>query len=188
MAAHVPPLLFGLLEPGYHWTRDYISELGASGAAHAGAVNATFLAAGLLTVAACVALRRALPTGAAAAGGLALVALIGVSWTVAGVSPCDVGCPAEGSASQAVHNTVGLLGYLGGASGLLWLGTTLKRTGAHWHAAVTTTCGVVALAALAAMAAPALDEVRGLSQRVGEAAVFGCMLFTATRPPPAAVK
>ena len=188
IAAHVPPLLFGMLEPGYRWTRDYISELGASGAAHAGAVNATFLAAGLLTVAACVALRRALPTGAAAAGGLALVALIGVSWTVAGVSPCDVGCPAEGSTSQAVHNTAGLLGYLGGASGLLWLGTTLKRTGAYWHAAVTTSCGGVALAALAAMAAPALDEVRGLSQRVGEAAVFGWMLFTATRPPPAAVE
>ena len=69
----------------------------------------------------------------------------------------------------------------------LWLGAPLKRTGAHWHAAVTTSCGVVALAALAAMAAPALDEVRGLSQRVGEAAVFGWMLFTATRPPPAAV-
>ena len=50
-------------------------------------MNATFLAAGLLTVAAC---------------GLALVALIGVPWTVAGVSPCDAGCPAEGSASQAV--------------------------------------------------------------------------------------
>jgi len=105
-----------------------------------------------------------------------------VSWIVASVSPCDVGCPAEESLSQAVHNTVGLLGYLGGASGLLWLGTTLKRTGAHWHAAVTTACGVVALAALAARAAPALDEVRGLSQRVGEAAVFGWMLFTATRP------
>ena len=72
-----------------------------------------------------------------------------------------------------MHNTVGLLGYLGGASGLLWLGTTLKRTGAHWHAAVTTSCGIVALAALAALAAPALDEVRGLSQRVGEAAVPG---------------
>ena len=114
---------------------------------------------------------------------MALVSLIGVSWIVAGVSPCDVGCPAAGSLSQAVHNTVGLLGYLGGASGLLWLGTTLKRTGAHWHAlartgthwhaAVTTACGVVALAALAALAAPALDEVRGLSQRVGEAAVPG---------------
>ena len=129
-----------------------------------------------------------MPAGAAAAGGLALVALIGVSWTVAGVLLCDAGCPAEGSASQAVHNTVGLLGYLGGAVGLLWLGAPLKRTGAHWHAAVTTSCGVVALAALAAMAAPALDEVRGLSQRVGEAAVFGWMLFTATRPPPAAVE
>ena len=107
-----------------------------------------------------------MPAGAAAAGGLALVALIGVSWTVAGVLPCDAGCPAEGSASQAVHNTVGLLGYLGGAVGLLWLGAPLKRTGAHWHAAVTTSCGVVALAALAA-------------------AVFGWMLFTATRTPAA---
>ena len=154
IAAHVPPLLFGWLEPGYRWTRDYISELGANGAAHAGVVNATFLAAGLLAVAACAAMRRALPSGAAAAGGLALVSLIGVSWIVAGVSPCDVGCPAAGSLSQAVHNTVGLLGYLGGASGLLWLGTTLKRTGAHWHAAVTTACGVVALAALAVHGRP----------------------------------
>ncbi len=163
--------------------RDYISELGATGATNAGAVNLTFLLAGALVAAACAALRRTPPGGPAAVGGLALVSLIGVSWLVAGVVPCDAGCPSEGSTSQAVHNTVGLIGYLGGASGLLWLGSTLKRAGAPWHAAVTTTCGIVALGALVAMATPALGDVRGLSQRVGEAAVFGWLLFTAQRAP-----
>ena len=182
LAAWVPSILFGLLEPGYSVVRDYISELGASGATHAALVNLTFLMAGALVVATCVTLRPALPAVGAAAGGIALVSLIGVSWLVAGVAPCDAGCPAEGSGRQAVHNLAGLLGYSGGAMGLLWLGSTLRKSDAHRQAAVTTACGAIVLAALVAMAAPALGEVRGLSQRVGEAAVFGWMLFIALRP------
>ncbi len=181
IASWAPPMVFGLLEPGYRSVRDYISELGAAGATNAGVVNLTFLLAGALVVAACAALRRALPAGPAAVGGLTLVSLIGVSWLVAGMVPCDAGCPAEGSTNQIVHNTTGLAGYLGGASGLLWLGATLRRDGAPWHAAVTTACGVVVLAALVAMATPELNGVRGLSQRVGEAAVFGWLLVTAPR-------
>lgn len=185
LTAHVPPLAFGAIEPGYSSVRDYISELGASGATNAGAVNVTFVLAGALVAATCAALRRALPAGPAAVGGLTLVSLIGVSWLVAGVVPCDAGCPAEGSTNQAIHNTVGLVGYLGGASGLLWLGATLRRSGALWHAAVTTACGVAALVALVAMATPDLSDVRGLSQRAGEAAVFGWLLLTAHSAPTA---
>lgn len=127
LAAWVPPILFGLVEPGYSVVRDYISELGASGATHAALVNLAFLMAGALVVATCVALRPALPAVGAAAGGVALVSLMGVSWLVAGLAPCDAGCPAEGSDRQAVHNLAGLLGYAGGAMGLLWLGHTLRK-------------------------------------------------------------
>lgn len=185
LVAWVPPVVFGLRWSDYRATRDFISELGAAGAPDAAAMNVSFLIAGLLFVAACVLIARRKGGGRAAAA-LALVSLVGVSYVMAAIVPCDAGCPSEGSLSQMLHNTLGGLGYLAGAIGLV-LAASVPSTapgGPRWLAAAA---GGIALASLMGMGAPELDDVRGALQRVGEAAIFTWLLVEAaavdrTRP------
>jgi len=172
-AAWIPPVVFGRRWPDYRATRAFISELGATGAPDAAAVNVSFLVAGLLFVAACALIARQHGGGRAIAV-LSLVSLVGWSYVVAAFVPCDSGCPAEGSATQTLHNTVGGLGYLAGAAGLLVAaGTPAARRTPAWLAAVA---GSLALASLVGMGAPELGDVRGAMQRLGEAAVFSWLL------------
>lgn len=182
IVAWVPPVVFGLRWPDYRAGRDFISELGAAGAPDASAVNLTFLAAGVLFVAACAAIARASQGRALA---LSLVSLVGWSYVVAAFVPCDAGCPAEGSATQALHNAAGALGYLGGGIGLLLAARAREaaRRGPPWLAAGA---GAVAIAGLLAMGAPELAAVRGAVQRTVELGVFAWLLLAA-RPSPRAV-
>jgi hypothetical protein len=185
LAAWVPPIVFGLRWPDYRASRDFISELGATGAPDASAVNVSFLAAGLLFMAACVLIARRKGGGRAMAA-LSLVSLVGVSYIVAAVVPCDAGCPSEGSATQMLHNGVGGLGYLAAAIGLfLAAGAPFPApSGPRWLAAAS---GAIALASLMGMGAPELSGVRGAVQRLGEAGIFTWLLVEAaavnrTRP------
>ncbi len=175
-AAWIPPVVFGRRWPDYRAARDFISELGAAGAPDAAAVNASFFIAGVLFVATCALIARPRGGGRAIAV-LSLVSLVGWSYVAAAFAPCDSGCPAEGSATQMLHNSVGGLGYLAGAVGLLLAaGTPAARRGPAWLAAVA---GSVALASLIGMGAPELGDVRGAVQRLGEAAVFSWLLVEA---------
>ena len=177
LAAWLPPVVFGQRWGDYDAGRDFISELGAAGAPDAAAVNLTFLLAGLLFVATCAALARAAGRGAAA---LALVSLVGWSYVVVAFAPCDAGCPAEGSPTQALHNAVGAVGYLGGGIGLLLLarGRESRRGAPAWLA---TAAGLLAIGGLVAMGAPELADVRGAAQRVVEGGVFLWLLVAAHR-------
>lgn len=181
LVAHVPPLVFGALTPGYSHVRHYISELGAVGMPYGAIVSlGTFLPAGLLVVFTCLALASRLPATGAARLGLGLVSLIGVSWVVAAFAPCDAGCPAEGSARQAVHNLAGAIGYIGGGTGLVVLGLVLRSAGAPPSRVVlTTACGLGVVAGLLAMASPELSPVRGAIQRGIEWSVFGWLFAAA---------
>lgn len=179
--AHVPPVIFGALAPGYSHVSQYISELGAIDARHGGLVSlGTFLPAGVLLVLTCLALMTRVPPTRLARAGLGLVALVGVSWVVAAFAPCDAGCPAEGSPRQAIHNLAGALGYLGGGAGFLVLAAALRAAGAPatrvgWTAAT----GVVLVAGLFVMAAPDLASVRGALQRAMEWAASAWILAAA---------
>ena len=163
-------MIFGALTPGYSHVSQYISELGAIDARYGGLVSlGTFLPAGVLLVLTCLALMTRVPPTRTARLGLAMVALIGVSWIVAGFAPCDAGCPAEGSPRQGIHNLAGALGCLGGGAGFLMLAAALRAAGAPamrvgWTAAT----GVMLVAGLFVMAAPDLATVRGALQRVME--------------------
>ena len=181
--AHVPPLVFGALTPGYSAMANYISELGAAGAPYSALVSlGTFLPAGVSFVLTCVALQAHVPTRRARAA-LMLVALVGVSWIVAAFAPCDAGCPAEGSGLQAVHNLAGLVGYVWGGVGFLLLGAALRPAGASWrYVAATAGCGVLLVVGLVAMTAPELTAVRGLVQRVMELAAGSWILVAAWSP------
>jgi len=177
LAAWLPPLVFGVRWPDYRASRDFISELGAVGAPDAGAVNVSFVLAGLLLVAACLAMARRTPGGRRAVA-LGLLSCVGWSYVMAAFVPCDAGCPAEGSATQMLHNTAGGLAYLAGAVGLLLAagGHPGEARGPAWLAIVA---GLVALGSLLGMGAAELAEVRGAIQRLGEAAIFTWLLVEA---------
>ena len=177
LAAWVPPIVFGLRWPDYRATRDFISELGAAGAPDAAAVNVSFLVAGLLLVVACLSMARRTPGGRRAAA-LGLVSCVGWSYVMAAFVPCDAGCPAEGTATQMLHNAAGGLAYLAGGVGLLLAagGRTGNAGGPAWLAIGA---GIVALASLMGMGAPELADVRGAMQRLGEAAIFTWILVEA---------
>lgn len=176
MLTLAPPLVFGARWPDYSAVRDFISELGARGAPDAAAVNLSFAAGGLAVLWACAVLARSRP---ALRGAMWLVAAIGGSYVVAAVAPCDAGCPAEGSSTQALHNAVGALAYVTGGIGLLRAGAALKGRGTAGLAWAARLAGIVAIGGVVAMAAPELSALRGLTQRTIELAVFGWLMAAA---------
>lgn len=183
--AHVPPAVFGALTPGYSHVSQYVSELGAIDAPYGALVSlGTFLPAGVLLVLTCLALTTRVPPTRRARLGLAMVALIGVSWVVAAFAPCDAGCPADGSPRQAIHNLAGAIGYLGGGAGFLMLAGAFRAAGAPatrvWF---TAACGVLLVAGLFVMAAPELAAVRGVVQRVMEVTATAWIVAAAWAPP-----
>ena len=96
----------------------------------------------------------------------AMLALcIAAGYLVAALFPCDPGAPMWGSARQAIHNAGGAVEYVGGAVVLLRLG---ELHGIPFRAA-----GLVVAATAIALSIPALNAVRGLVQRIGEACLFG---------------
>ncbi len=183
--AHVPAVLVGALTPGYRASTQYISELGAIGAPYGQVVSlGTFLPAGVLLMLACLALTSRLPSTRAARFGLAMVALIGLSWVVAAFAPCDAGCPAEGTPRQALHNLGGAIGYIGSGVGLFVLAGALRKAGATVaRVALTAACGLVLLVGLVAMATPQMAPVRGSLQRVMELTASAWILAAAWSNP-----
>lgn len=181
-------VMAGALTPGYSHVSQYISELGARGAPWEMAVRfAGFLPAGMLLLGFCVLAHRALPRSRDVTWGLAGLAVYAAGYLVAAVFPCDPGCrPAEPSLAQAIHNAVGLFGYLL-APLVLW---RLARAARSWPAAgrlvlaghLAAGCALVALLTLSPSSATV-----GLSQRLMEAAVLAwvllCGLYVAREAP-----
>lgn len=161
--------------PSYSHVSQFISELGASGAANASLVSvAGFAPTGLLVLAFLGLTAGLFPSSGRATAGVVCMSTVGIAYLVSAAFRCDPGCPSAGSTSQSVHNFFGFLEYLGATSGLLLLGAAL-RGAAGWKrlsAASTIAAAGVALG-LAGMLLPALEPVRGISQRLAEAAIFG---------------
>lgn len=175
-AAWLPPVLFGARWPEYDAVRDFLSELGAAGAPDAAAVNTSFALAGVLFVAACAALAPGRPAWRV---GLGLLSAAGWSYLAAAVVPCDPGCPAQGSAQQALHNGAGALGYVLAGIGLLLVARPLSRDRRPVLAALVRVGGAIAIAGLVAMGTPELEAERGALQRIVELGLFASLLALA---------
>jgi hypothetical protein len=178
------PVLGGWAEPGYSHVGQYISELGAVGAAHPTLVAALgFAPIGVLVLAFVVLVAPLLPASRLArGGGLVGLAVVGAAYLVAAWFPCDAGCPSEGSPAQLIHNLFGLLEYVGAAAGLIALGVGLRRSPA-WRRVGNACLVAAAMVTLGLVAglAPGLAPVRGLSQRLAEGAIFGWLALASVR-------
>jgi hypothetical protein len=93
--------------PGYDHLKNFISELGASGAPAAGIMNfAGFLAYGLLTTAFALAVHRGMRSDAGGWLGPSILALYGLAYVAVAFSPCDPGCQAT---TPSLHHRLHLL-------------------------------------------------------------------------------
>jgi hypothetical protein len=166
--------LGGAWYPGYRHIAQYISELGARGAPGGELVNlGGFLPIGMLTVGFVVCGWRSLAESLTARLGLVLFLGVAAGYLIAAFAPCDQGCAGD-SPRQLVHNLGGLFEYLGGGAGLLLLAVAFRRS-TRWRGYVVPAmvAGVSTLAVLFLLGSGGSEPLRGLWQRIAEAALFG---------------
>ena len=178
----------GLATPGYDHARQYISELGASGAATGAAVSAAFIVSGGLQAAFWLLCIRLLPGSRLVAAGFLLSALNGLGLLAGGVFPCDAGCSlSDPSLSAVLHDVLGGLGYLCGVAGILLVAMSWRtRPEFRRLSGLALLCGMPGVM-LIWMIHPGF-ELFGLAQRGLELAigVWTLAVAFAVRRPPAA--
>ena len=158
----------------YSHVSQYISELGASGAANASLVAAAgFAPLGGLVLAFLGVASGVFPASRQKTAGVICFGAVGAAYIVSAVFPCDAGCPDSGSLSQSIHNVFGGFEYVGAFAGLLLLGAAFR--GSEIWRDVSPACVISAVfvaLGFVAMLLPGLQSFRGLSQRVAEASIF----------------
>jgi hypothetical protein len=167
-------LIGGTVTPGYSHAAMFISELGASQAAHEYPVRFMgFLPAGVSLLAFCWFARRSLPRSPLTSAAFVSLAIYAAGYCVAAVFPCDPGCrPRSPSLSQVVHNVAGGIGYLVAPA---FLGIFAVQSRAWPAAGRLAVIGFIAaaVALLGLLTLSPTSPYVGISQRGIEAAVLG---------------
>ncbi|MCY1036430.1 DUF998 domain-containing protein [Corallococcus sp. BB11-1] len=161
----------GLAYPGYDHLRQYISELGATGANTGPGVSFAFMASGALLAAFWLMCAGLFPKSPPLIIGFCLGALNGLGLFFGGVFRCDFQCSlASPSKAAMLHELLGGLGYLAGIAGVFVVGLTMRnRPAFRGLFSVALGCGVPA--ALAFWWIHPAFEFDGAAQRVVELAL-----------------
>ena len=161
----------GAVYPGYDHARQYISELGATGAVTGPAVSWWgFGPSGLFITGFCLIAAWLLRRNAAAVAACLMLAWYGLSLSAAGVYPCAFECArSEVTFDAMMHDLVGGTGYLTGVVGLALAGLANLSGEALWLGQLGLICAGVAAAGFAAIIADV--ELGGLFQRLLETAL-----------------
>lgn len=169
----------GLAYPGYDHLRQFISELGATGAVTAPVMNAAFMGSSALICLFWIGAAIVLPRTVATLVGCGLSVLNGVSLFLAGAYACDDGCTRVDQTSAAVlHDIFGGLGYLAAILGTAVLALASTRwPGARGMRILGLTCALAGLIGLGGIVAEV--DVKGLYQRLAEAGLWLFILATA---------
>lgn len=164
-------VLGGLAYPDYDPLRQYVSELGATGAVTGEAVSwFGFFPSGLLIVGFCLTAAVLLRRNPAAVVGLLLLGWYAFGLIGAAIYPCAFECQrTEPTAAQMMHDLIGGTGYLAGVIGVVVAGVSMRRSGARWLLPLGLVCSVVAFLVFGAMVAEV--EMLGLAQRALEVAL-----------------
>ncbi len=176
----------GAAWPGYDHLRQYISELGATGAPHGQEVSVFgFLIPGALLIAFAALTFLSLRRSALSLLGFVGVALFYAGYFFSGFYRCDFGCPVGGgSHAQRMHELFGVPGYFAAPATLALLAFASRR----WQGAgplfpLGLLCAAVALVSLPLLGAG--FEFHGLAQRALEGAmaawVIACAAYVLKR-------
>jgi hypothetical protein len=174
-------VLGGGAREGYSHAAQFISELGERGSPNGVLVSAAgFAPIGALVLAFLALAAAQLPRSRGSAAGLWCFGAVGAAYLVSAAARCDPGCPADGSSSQSVHNLFGGLEYLGAFAGLLLFAGAFRRSD-PWRPLwpVCVLCAALVGLGFAGVLAPSLAEIRGASQRIAEAGIFGFVAVVA---------
>ncbi|MCY1045039.1 DUF998 domain-containing protein [Corallococcus sp. bb12-1] len=179
----------GLAYPGYDHLRQYISELGATGANTGPAVSLAFMASGALLTGFWLMCAGLFPKSPPLLVGFGLNALNGLGLFFGGVFRCDFQCSmASPSKAAMLHELLGGLGYLAGIIGVFVIGLAMRsRPAGRGLFNVALGCGVLAAVAFGLLD-PAI-EFDGAAQRVVELslAVWTVAVALCVRRPAGAV-
>lgn len=161
----------GAFYPGYDHARQYISELGATGAVTGPAVSWWgFVPSGLFITAFCLIAAWLLRRSALAVVACIMLAWYGLSLSAAGVYPCAFECArTEVTFDAMMHDLVGGTGYLTGILGVALAALAVRSGEAGWLRITGLVCAVVAAAGFAAIIIDV--ELGGLFQRALEGAL-----------------
>jgi hypothetical membrane protein len=171
-AGIVLPTTLGLLWPDYNPLSDYLSELGATGAPHAAIMNyAGFLPLGALWALGLFSLLAGERSKALVAGVILLLGTT-VSYLGAAAFHCDAGCPMEGSSSQMMHNSLGVIGYLTAPWGLALIGWHYVSTKRAMAGVLSFVAAAATLTGFLMMANPEMDALKGAWQRLADFSLF----------------
>ena len=164
-------LVGGAIYPGYDHARQYISELGATGAVTGPAVSWWgFVPSGLFITGFCLIATWLMRRNAAAVAACLMLAWYGLSLSAAGVYPCAFECArSEVTFDAMMHDLVGGTGYLTGVLGVALAGLSMRSGEARWLRPVGLICAGAAAVGFAAIIADV--ELGGLFQRVLETAL-----------------
>ncbi|GAB4195195.1 MAG: hypothetical protein Tsb002_27430 [Wenzhouxiangellaceae bacterium] len=170
----------GAFFPDYSHVQQYISELGARGAPHAGMVRFLgFLPVGVAVVTFALLAYRLLPRSGMTLLGFLGIGYFGFGYIIAALFPCDAGCnPTDPSISQIIHDLVGAGGYLIGTFAVILLGIQAFQWRQATHVAVA---GII-LGGLSFLSVQGLSpgfEYVGLIQRAIEIEVHAWLLICA---------
>lgn len=164
-------LVGGAVYPGYDHARQYISELGATGAVTGPAVSWWgFVPGGLFITAFCLIAAWLLRRNLLAVAACLMLAWYGLSLSAAGVYPCAFECArTEVSFDAMMHDLVGGTGYLTGVLGVALAAFSIRSGDARWLRPLGLVCAVVATVGFAAIIADV--ELGGVFQRALEGAL-----------------
>lgn len=171
-AGIILPEILGATRSDYSSFANYLSELGANDTSTQNLTNSlAFPMVGISCILVMIALWHRLPKSSGVRAGLICLALgLPFGYLGAAVFPCDYGCPIEGSASQSVHNLLGLVQYPLGIIGFALLSANLKSK-SMWRIL----CGVAAAAmalGFVMMLIPEQANLRGAWQRLSDYTAF----------------
>jgi hypothetical protein len=169
------------IKPGYSCASQFISELNATGTAHAAELGwFGFLPLGLLFGAFLLVARPLVQLEGISRSGWWLMWSQPVAFFTALLAPCDAGCPDSGSLAQTIHNGLGLLTYFAGALGLVLLASAPALSGTTAGRYLRTSA-VAFVVLFLLMLQPEVSAVRGLIQRTADVLLGGAVLVIAWR-------
>ncbi|WCN08720.1 DUF998 domain-containing protein [Marinomonas mediterranea] len=170
----------GMVKPHYSHLAKYISELNATDTPYTSLIGYLgFVPFGVLSAILIVFVFSQAPIHGVTKVGVWLLFAEPVAYVGSAIAPCDIGCPATGSTSQAVHNALGIFTYIGTWSALLLFAFAPKiriNRRILWLS-----CSIVWVVLFSLMMDGSFSPVRGGLQRLAEWIVYSTLLIAAWR-------
>ena len=170
------------VKPGYSQLSNFVSEYNATGTPWAGTLTyAGFLATAVLLSAFLASAASLAQVSGMSRLGFWLLWSVPASYALAGIAPCDAGCPVEGSTSQVLHNAFSVIFYLGMGAGIALVSLAPGFNAFRLRRTFMLLTGVAFPIVFVLMVQPDLAPWRGLLQRLLDVALaMSLVLFSQT--------